>query len=66
MILLTEAIHIKAASLPTPTDNALELISEFGWRKSPVIFNDPQAVRLRGSAYEIDVPEPRVPTRLCA
>ena len=32
-----------------------------------VIFNDPQAVSLswRNSAYEIDVPEPGVPTILC-
>jgi hypothetical protein len=37
-----------------------------GWVE--VIFNDPQAASLawRNSAYEIDVPEPGVPTTLCA
>ncbi len=37
-----------------------------GWVQ--VIFNDPQAVSFawRNSAYEIDVPEPGVPTILCA
>jgi hypothetical protein len=66
-------IHRKFRGLPAfevprniPTTRSRFQMGYVAWVQ--VIFNNPQAVILASpnSAYEIDVPEPDVPTILCA